>query len=277
MSFNMNAETSRATGSRFGGVRGYWTGEGSQKTSSYPTFKKVTLSLEKLAVLIYATDEMMDDSPMALSRYLTRAASQEINFLTGDAIVNGDGVGKPLGILNSPCVIAQAKETGQDNDTILGDNIIKMWSRMWGPSRRNAVWLINQEIEPQLMRMGVAITTVDGASTQIGRVLYLPPNGLADSPFGTLMGRPVIPSEWCAELGEQGDIILADLSQYLAITKGGIQSAMSIHLRFDYDETAWRFVYRIDGQPWWPSPLTPYKGSTGFTVGPFVTLAERDS
>jgi HK97 family phage major capsid protein len=159
-----------------------------------------------------------------------------------------------------------AKETGQAAATVLTENIVKMWSRMFGPCRDKAVWLINQDVEPQLFTMTVGV----GAG---GQVTYLPPGGLSAKPFATLMGRPVLPVEWCATLGTAGDIILADLSQYVTISKGGIDYNQSMHLRFDYDEQAFRFVFRVDGQPWWSSALTPFKGSN--TQSCFVTLATR--
>ena len=69
------------------------------------------------------------------------------------------------------------------------------------------------------------------------------------------------------------DIVLADLSQYLLIDKGGISAASSIHVRFLYDENVFRFIYRVDGQPIWNAPITPYKGAG--TLSPFVTLQAR--
>jgi hypothetical protein len=69
----------------------------------------------------------------------------------------------------------------------------------------------------------------------------------------------------------KGDIYLASLSQYQTITKGGIKSASSIHVSFLTDETAFRWVYRIDGTSLWSSALTPLHGSN--TVSPFVCLA----
>jgi HK97 family phage major capsid protein len=104
-------------------------------------------------------------------------------------------------------------------------------------------------------------------------VAYMPPGGLSANPYATLMGRPVVPVEWCATLGTVGDIILADLRHYVTATKGMIEPNMSIHLRFDYDESVFRFIFRIDGQPWWTAALTPYKGAN--TQSCFVALATR--
>lgn len=265
LKMNAIAETSRATGSRWGGVRGYWLAEADEKTASKPTLREIELKLKKVAALIYATDELLQDST-ALSSVVERAVSEELNFLTEDSFVNGGGAATPLGILNSPCLVTVAKETGQTAATIVYENIVKMWSRMWARSRPNAVWLINQDVEPELMNMGLVIGTG-------GTPAYLPPGGLSASPYGTLFGRPVIPVEYCATLGTVGDIILADWEEYLAIDKGGIQAATSIHVRFIYDESAFRFVYRVDGQPGWNSALTPFKGSN--TLSPFVALATR--
>jgi HK97 family phage major capsid protein len=102
----------------------------------------------------------------------------------------------------------------------------------------------------------------------------MPAGGLSASPFATLMGRPVVPAEYCQTVGTVGDIILADMSQYQMIEKGGIQQASSIHVQFVYDETVFRFVYRCDGESKWNSALTPKNGTN--TVSPFVALASRD-
>ena len=83
----------------------------------------------------------------------------------------------------------------------------------------------------------------------------------------------MIPLEHADTVGTVGDIVLADLSQYLMIDKENIESAVSIHVRFIYDESTFRFVYRVDGAPWWNSALTPFKGTN--TQSPFVALATR--
>ena len=114
----------------------------------------------------------------------------------------------------------------------------------------------------------------DGVNT--GVPVYLPANGLSGSPFDTLYGRPVIPVEHCATLGTQGDIVLADWSQYILIEKGGIDVASSIHVQFIYGEQVLRFTWRNNGAPgygWSDGALTPAKGTN--TQSPFITLDTR--
>ncbi len=257
------ADSSRADGSRFGGIRAYWMNEGGTKTPSYPSFAQVALELKKLIGYTTTTDELLEDAP-ALEAWIGRAFASEFDFKLADAIINGDGAGKPLGILNAPCLVTVTAETGQGATTIVAENIIKMWARRFGPQTGSYVWLINQDIEPQLYTMGLAV----GSG---GIPVYMPAGGLSAAPYGTLFGKPVIPCEQCASLGTAGDIILADLSQYVMIDKGGMKSASSIHVNFTTDQTAFRFVYRCDGQPLWAAALTPYKG-TGNTQSPFIVL-----
>lgn len=258
-------ESSRADGSRWGGIRAYWEGEADQITGSKPKFSLIEQNLKKLTALVYATDDLLEDAT-AMEAWLMQRVPLEINFKSEDAIINGTGAGQPLGVLKSGCLVSVAKEAGQAADTIVFENVSKMWSRCWAPSRKNAVWLINQDTETQLNGMSIAVGTG-------GVPVYLPAGGLSASPYSSLFGRPVIPVEYCATVGDLGDIILADFSQYQAIDKGGIKTATSIHVRFDYNETAFRFVFRFDGQPAWKTALTPYKGSN--TLSPFVSLAAR--
>lgn len=260
-------ETSRANGSRWGGVLGYRLGEGGTLTATKPQFRRIELKLKKYGVAAYATDELLQDTNL-LEQEIMDSAPKEMAFMTDDDIMNGGGVSGPLGYLSSSALITVAAEAGQAAATIVFQNIVKMWARRWGRNSANYVWLINQEIEPQLFSMSLAVG--------VGGVpVYLPPTGLSASPYSTLFGREVIPTEFGAGLGSVGDIQLVDLSQYKLIDKGGVQSASSIHVQFLTDETVFRFLYRVDGQPIWSKPLTPYKTNTSTTFSPFIALGAR--
>lgn len=261
LKINAIDESSRANGSRWGGVQTYWENEADQHTASKPKFRTMDLSLKKLTGLCYATDELLQDAA-ALESVLRQAFAEEFGFKMDDAILNGTGSGQPLGILNSDALVKVAKDNGQ-TEMITVQNLLNMWARLWARSRGNAVWYVNQEIEPLLYTLKIG-----------DKPVYIPAGGLSEVPYATLFGRPVMPLEQCSAVGEVGDILLADLSQYLLIDKGGINAASSIHVRFLYDESVFRFIYRVDGQPIWNKPLTPYKGSN--STSPFVALAKRN-
>ena len=265
-------ETSRADGSRFGGVRVYRAAEADTVTATKPKFGRLELKLEKLMGLAYATEENLADAAQ-LGAIFSEAFTNEMAFKLDTEIFEGSGVGECLGIKTSPSKVSVAKETSQVAATVYAANIDKMWARMWAPSRKSAIWVVNQDLEPQLSAMFYAVKNVAGTENVGGFPVYMPNNGLSDSPYATLRGRPVIPIEQCATLGTQGDIALIDLSQYMLISKGGIQADSSMHVRFLYDEMTFRWTWRINGAPIWKAALTPKNGTN--TLSPFVFLDTR--
>jgi HK97 family phage major capsid protein len=259
-------ESSRATGSRNGGVQVYWAAEAGTTTAKKPKFRQIQMDLQKLFGLFYATDELMQDTT-ALAVEAERSFLEEFAFTFDDCIFRGDGVGKPLGILNAPATISVAKETNQASATITTNNLLAMWSRLAPGSESNAIWLVNKDCWPQLPLLNIPVSTAGGA------LVFMPAGGISGNQYSTLLGRPVVVCEQASTLGTVGDIVLADLSEYLWIEKGGIQAASSIHVQFLTDEMVFRWTVRVNGQPIWNKPLTPYQGTN--TVSPFITLAAR--
>jgi len=251
----------------FGGITIYRQNEGKQKTASNPTFGRIALTLHEVAGLVGVTDWLLQDSAVALESYLTRKFSQAISFTKDDDFLNGTGANQPLGVLHSanPALITVDAVSGQGASTIIAENIIDMFSRMYPEGQNRAVWIMNPECFPQLAKMALAAGTA-------GIPVWMPANNLAGSPFQTLMGRPLILTEKCQALGTAGDIAFVDFSQYLIGQRGNgtPEIASSIHLYFDYDKTAFRFVLRYDGQPSWLSAITPKRGSK--TLSPFIVL-----
>lgn len=257
-----------------GGIQAYWDGEGSTITQSKPALKELTSKLHRLTALVPMTDELLEDAT-AMGAYVQRKAGEKLQFKVNDAIVNGTGAGQPLGILNAPCLVTVSKISSQVADTVHAKNVVAMMGRMPPSSFRKAVWLVNQDVMTQIPQLGFPVT--DGTTTNVGAgALYSPPGSLATqgAPYGMLLGRPIVATEACNPIGDLGDIILSDLSQYLTVIKaGGIKSDVSIHLFFDTNTTAFRFVLRMNGQPWLSAPIARKTGSN--TLSHFVTLEAR--
>ncbi len=258
-------ETSRVVGSRGGGIRVYWEGEADALTASKTKWRMIELKLKKVMGACYLTDELLEDT-VALESFVTKGFNSEMGFTLDDVIFRGDGVGKPMGVLNAPCLVSVAKETGQAADTILADNIEKMFARMPASMLSGAEWFINQDCWPQIFQLSHVIGTG-------GVPIYM--RDIQGSPFGSLLGRPVTPIEHASTVGDLGDIVFANLNAgYIMADKGGVKQASSLHVRFLYDEQVLRFTYRVDGQPKYSSAITPYQGTN--TLSPFVALAARD-
>ena len=254
MIYNINDETSRADGSRWGGVQGYWLGEGATKTASKPSFRQLDLKLNKLAALVYATDELLEDTT-ALESWLYRTVPNELRFNVENAIINGNGVGKPLGILNSAALVSFARVDASEIDAT---DIGTMWSRRLS-GLDDYIWLGNQSIFPQMLNLSIGNYPV-----------FLPPSGMSGLPYATLLGRPYFDTEYNPVLGDPGDLMLVSPSAYPIIEKAsGIKADSSIHVAFTADESVFRFVYRIDGGSMYESAITGYDTNT---YSPFVCL-----
>lgn len=263
-------ETSRADGSRWGGVQSYWAAEAEEVSASLPRYRSVEFAAKKLICIVRGTEELQQDAPM-LETHLRRGFAAEAAFKVDLAVLSGAGAGQLLGIVNAPATITVAKEAGQTSGTIVASNIRKMWSRLPAACRKRAVWLVNENAEEQLEQLNDVVGS-SGSPSPAAHALYMPTGASGGNQYPLLKGRPVIAVEQCPALGVKGDIVLADLSQYI-IVDGGTTPSVSVHVRFLNDEVFWRFVFRIDGQPAFASPVTPYHG--GNTRSPFVTLETR--
>jgi HK97 family phage major capsid protein len=252
-------ETSRADGSRWGGIRAYWLEEAGTKTASKPKFMMVELSLKKLIGLCYGTDELLEDAG-ALEVVISQGFESEFAFKLDDSVIRGTGAGQPLGVLNAASLVQTTRGSA---GTLCDTDVRRIYGRMWPGSHSKSEWFTNVDCLPNLMQM----TMRDNVA---GAPLWLPANQILNQPYQSLMGRPLHYIESASTQGTVGDLMFLDLSQFVTITKGGMQAASSIHVQFTTDETAFRFVLRVDGQPLWNAALTPYKGTN--TLSPFVTV-----
>ncbi|MDQ5959923.1 MAG: hypothetical protein QG592_1003 [Pseudomonadota bacterium] len=256
------------------GILVYWEGEGQAASASKQPTELNTLRLNKLFARVDVSDELLEDAPQ-LDNYLRMKAPEVMTSVINTAIVQGNGVGKPLGFMNSPALVTITKETSQPTDTIMHRNLVKMMGRMYAKSWPRATWLMHQDVWAQLPLIAFRdVGAYPSTATTAPVPAYMPPSGISGTPYGTLFGRPIMVLEAMETIGDLGDIALVDLSQYRAVTKaGGMRTDTSIHLKFDTDETVFRFIFRLAGAPWWSSTISPRDGSN--TRSPFVTVESR--
>lgn len=251
------------------GVQAYWEGEASEYTASKTKFGEASLRLHKLTAMVRVTEELLEDAP-ALDSWIKGEAPQAMLHKVNSAIIAGSGAGQPLGILNSGFKYKVAKEAGpQAADTVLFANVNKMLGRLLPMSIGKAIWICNPAVLPQLRAMKFD----DAASSPVP--VYMPGNNVAGAPYGTLYGIPLMPMMGGVKaLGDEGDLILADLSYYISAVKAaGVKSDVSTHVYFNTQEAAFRFSMRIAGHCPFKAPVTTENGA--FDMSAFVTLEAR--
>ncbi len=250
------------------GIQAYWEGEAGEYNESKGKFGDTQFRLHKLTALVRVTEELIEDAP-ALDSYIRSQAPDAMLHKVNSAIIGGDGVGKPSGILNSLFKIAQAKESGQAADTVNFANVNNMLARILPNSLPNAVWLVHPSVLPQIRAMKFDLTATSPVP------VYMPPSGVSGAPYGTLYGRPLMPMMGgVRQVGDEGDLMLVDLSYYYTVVKiSGIKSDISTHVHFKTDESLFKFSMRLAGQCPFKAPVTTEFG--GYSLSGFVTLADR--
>jgi len=248
-------ETSRVTGSRWGGVQVFWVAEADTVTAKKPKLGKGSIELTELMGLAYATNRLLKDA-VALRSILTNSFESEIGFKIDDALFRGTGSGMPLGFLTGPSLVSVTRAA----DPV--DTVLEMYSRMPGRLKPGSVFIRHSDWIKHLPKMKVGDTPV-----------WMPPGGMINAPAETMLGKEVLEMEQASAYGVAGDLNYVNMGEYVTITKEGedMQFDESMHVRFEYNEMAFRWVYRINGQPIARSAITPYTGSS--TQSPFITVA----
>jgi len=253
-------ETSVAT-TVFGGVMVYWAAEAATVTESKPKLIAKKMELEKLMGIAYATYELDADSSFISDLY-TRAFTLAIQRELENCVISGTGAGKPLGFLKGGSLVEVTKETGQTADTVVYENIVKMYNRAL--DKNKSVWLMHPDVQAELDFMQFPVG-VGGVPVYLG--------ASSVGTLASLKGRPIVENDACSALGDLGDINFVDLSEYMLIKKGGVVADTSMHVQFLAAENCFRFIFRANGMPKKNSALT-IKNSA-LTRSSFVTLKAR--
>lgn len=263
----VNVAETDVSASVFGGVQMYWVSEAAAVNASKPQFEEMKLDLEKMMGVAYCTDEMLQDVPF-MSSFFGSAFSLAADRLLTDGVINGDGNGKPTGILKSPALITVDAEASQAAGTFVGANAVKMQARSLIRNRERMVWLMHPDVEEQL-------PTLHLQQGDAAKFLWTPEGGLGNFDAQRVLGKSVLFEDSCPALGTKGDIMLVDPFQYILLTKGTAKQDWSIHVEFLTDQNCFRMVYRCNGAPKVKNPVT-LKNSTK-TRSPFIALANRSA
>lgn len=241
----------------FGGMQFTWAEEAASKTQSEPAFREIELVAHKLVGYTRASDELLDDAAVSLEAFL----SGPMGFRGGAAweeeyaFLQGTGAGQPLGVINAGATITEPRNTA---NTVVFDDLADMVEDFLPTGR--GVWMISQSLMSDIIQM----------SGPTGNASYIWQANARDGIPGMILGMPVIWTEKLPSRGNAGDVVLADWTYYLV---GDRQSTTVESTKFDrwqFDQTSWRMVHRVDGQPWLSTPLTYQDGAT--QVSPFVIL-----
>lgn len=255
-------ETSRVN-NIYGGMQFYWSAEGAAGVDSSAKFSQVTLDAKKLFGYAGIPNELLRDAPAFLGWFGAKFPSG-IAWFEDVAFLTGDGTDKPLGAINGSGTVKVSRSGGAN--TVVYDDLVKMYSRMYPSSVKNAVWIASHDTFPQLAELSF---TPSGGSTPVPVMLWQ--MNAVGTPVATILGRPVIFTEKVGPLGSLGDVQFVDFTEYLIGDRQMMQIESSADYLFGTDKTAFRILERVDGRPWVQSAITPHNNSSS-TLSPYVAL-----
>jgi len=257
-SIKVNARTDKDhSDSVSGGLRVYRRAETQQAEASAMAMEQITLEADSLMGVAYITEELIQDSPISVIGLLEAGFRDEFTSKELEEKLTGTGVGQFSGVLGADCLVT-VDTSGATADAITYEQVLEMRARCWGYG--SAAWMANHSC---LVQLGLI---ADAADRNI-----LVTDARADVP-DTLLGRPLYVTEYLPELGDAGDLLLGNWSQYLYAERQGLETGESVHVRFLENERTIKVSKRNAGAPWWRSVLTPKNGPT---LSPFVVLDDR--
>lgn len=119
-----------------------WIEEGGALSFGDATFDQILMDAHKLHVAIKVTEELLYDNAFGLENYIINQFGKALANAEEDAFLNGDGVGKPLGLF-------AASGGGQIAETltatIKADDIINLVYALKRPYRKNASFIMNDK------------------------------------------------------------------------------------------------------------------------------------
>ena len=138
------------------------------------------------------------------------------------------------------------------------EDVGAMYARFKGMGG-SPVWVIHPSVWPKIMTMNNSSVSVVQTNLNSGT-----PN--------TINGFPVITSEHMPQIGNNGAVLLADLTAYVMFEKAGLSISYSEHVGFKRDVGVWKFRIRNDGKPWLQAPVVLSDLQGSYSVSPFVFL-----
>jgi HK97 family phage major capsid protein len=256
---------SAGTSPFFGGVKASWTEEAQTRTETEPAFKMMELKAHELSGYSVSSNVLLQDAAFGLEKFLMVLFGRAVGWYEEYAFLQGNGVGKPLGIINAPATIKTGGASGNTGRDTAGhfyfDDLAAMLARFLPASYNRGVWYVSPTVVQDMLQLK------DGS----GRALFISiDQGATKPPVWKLLNLPVIITEKLPALGTTGDVCLVDPALYIIGDRMSLEIAASEHVNFLANQMTWRFVQRVDGQPWMDKAVTLQDATS--KVSPFVIL-----
>lgn len=263
-----STDSDRRDGKRSSGAYAVWLDQAKRIPEAKMTVDFCRLEMKKLAIIVFLTAEILEDSEVGIEKWVKAKIQEEFNFQVARTIFWGQGGAEPIGFAKSSNKVIVPPTGTQGVDSLVARNFQDMMSRHLSLPGAKPLFLYNRTCTPAIGSLDIQ---------QYPVMVNINDGGFSAKPLTTIQGVQSEPNELCAVLGDEGDVWLVDLNQYVAINRKTIREDMSIHVEFLTDQQAIRVIIGFDGAPLHDSPVQPYQAGSTLppTLAPFVTVGAR--
>ena len=242
----------------YGGIDVTWISEGDEKPQKETAFKEVTLSPYEVAGSIVITDKLLRNAP-AIEPLVNKLFRGALGSAEEDKFFNGTGSGQPTGYIGH----ASAETVNRATANRIGyADVVNMFVKRL--SGGNYVWVASSSALAELMKM----KDFEAADSDAPSLAWQ--TDARQGRPGTILGLPVLISDFVPTLGTKGDLTLCDFSYYLIKDGYGIAMKVDPYTLSKYNKTKIYAFNNVDGKPWLSTAITLRDGAT--KVSPFIVL-----
>ena len=228
-----------------------WVDEEGAYQESDDAFSQVSIGAYKLGTMIKVSEELLADSVFDLEAYISKEFARRIGAREEESFFNGDGKGKPLGIL-AAAGGAEVGVTAASATAITADEVIDLFYSLKAPYRKNAVWLLNDATVKQIRKL----------KDSTGQYLWQP-SLVAGTP-DTILGRPVKTSAFMptAAAGAK-TIAFGDFKYYWIADRQGRTFKKLSELFAATGQVGFMGIQRVDGKLILPEAIKVLQQKSG--------------
>jgi HK97 family phage major capsid protein len=210
-----------------------WVAEAGEIPTSDTNFDQVLLGAYKIGTMIRVSQELLADNAFPLESFIADEFGRRIGTLEEDAFINGDGTGKPTGVLTK----AQIGVTTASAAALTFDDVMDLFHSLRPPYRNRAVFVTND----------LTVKVLRKLKSNDGQYLWQPSvaAGLPD----TILGRPVHVSTYVPVIAADAKVMaFGDFSYYWIGDRQGKSFQRLDELFSQRDQVGFKATQRVDGK-----------------------------
>jgi HK97 family phage major capsid protein len=216
----------------YGGVDVTWIDEGAEKPETEAEFDQVRIPTHEVAAYTEVSHTLMRRSAIDIIGLLGRLMRSAMEDAFESAILQGTGVGMPLGIVNTAGIRRVQRQT--PGETVWQD-IVNTKRALMPVHRRPGVFTLHDDIGAEL----------EGSVDVLNRPLFT--TSMANGPYDLLNGYPYIET-LRQPSGADGDFMFVDWSQYMLVVEQDVVIRSSEHFRFRHNLEALSVFAHVGGR-----------------------------